>query len=126
MSAEEEKGDVTPEETPAAKKPAAKKPALKKRAAKAAAAKADDAKAPVEKKPAAKKAAAKKPARKEPAAPKEPVASEAKKVSECGRRRRGLHLDEPVPARHHDRWSEVALIKARLDVRLAKCVHRGK
>jgi large subunit ribosomal protein L22 len=87
MSAEEEKGDVTPEEKPAAKA-AAKKPAAKK-AAKAAAAKGaeakaqgaeakgkgDDAKAE-SKKPAAKKAA-KKPAAKKAAA-KEPVAEEKK------------------------------------------------
>jgi ribosomal protein L22 len=80
MSAEEEKGEVTPEETPAAGKAAAKKAAAKKpakAAAKGAEAKAkgDDAKAE-SKKPAAKKAA-KKPAAKE-AAVKEPVAEEKK------------------------------------------------
>jgi len=81
MSAEEEKGDVTPEEKPAAKaaakKAAAKKPA-KAAAAKDAEAKAkgDDAKAE-SKKPAAKKAAKKPAAKKAPAA-KEPVAEEKK------------------------------------------------
>jgi ribosomal protein L22 len=88
MSAEEEKGDVTPEEKPAAKA-AAKKPAAKKSAkavaAKGAEAKAkgaeakgkgDDAKAE-SKKPAAKKAAKKPAAKKTPAA-KEPVAEEKK------------------------------------------------
>jgi ribosomal protein L22 len=88
MSAEEEKGDVIPEEKPAAKA-AAKKPAAKK-AAKAATAKGaeakakgaeakgkgDDAKAE-SKKPAAKKAAKKAAAKKAPAA-KEPVAEEKK------------------------------------------------
>jgi large subunit ribosomal protein L22 len=92
MSAEEEKGDVTPEEKPAAKaaakKPAAKKPA-KAAAAKGAEAKAkgadakgkgDDAKAESTK-PAAKKAAKKPAAKKAPAATpaaKEPVAEEKK------------------------------------------------
>jgi ribosomal protein L22 len=95
MSAEEEKGEVTPEEKPAAKaaakKPAAKKPA-KAAAAKGAEAKAkgaeakaktagakgkgDDAKAE-SKKPAAKKAA-KKPAAKKATAAKEPVVEEKK------------------------------------------------
>ena len=81
MSAEEEKGEVTPEETPAAGKAAAKKAAAKK-PAKAAAkdaeakAKGDDANAE-SKKPAAKKAAKKPAAKKAPAA-KEPVAEEKK------------------------------------------------
>jgi ribosomal protein L22 len=119
MSAEEEKGDVTPEDTPAAKKPATKKPALKKRAAKAAAAKADDATAPVEKKPAAKKAAAKKPARKEPVAAKEPAASEAKKPARA--------KDAAKPARRrvvraHARYVRTSARKARM-----VCGHlRGK
>ena len=93
MSAEEEKGEVTPEETPAAGKAAAKKAAAKKPAKAAAAkgaeakakgdakgkgddAKAEDAKAEG-KKPAAKKAAKKAAAKKAPAA-KEPVAEEKK------------------------------------------------
>jgi ribosomal protein L22 len=119
MSAEEEKSDVTPEETPAAKKPAARKPALKQRAAKAAAAKADDPKAPVEKKPAAKKAAAKKPARKEPAAAKEPVASEAKKPA------RAKDVGKPARrrvVRAHARYVRTSARKARM-----VCGHlRGK
>jgi ribosomal protein L22 len=81
MSAEEEKGDVTPEETPAAGKAAAKKAAAKKpakaAAAKGAEAKAKGADAKAEgKKPAAKKAAKKAPAKTAPA--KEPVAEEKK------------------------------------------------
>jgi ribosomal protein L22 len=88
MSAEEEKGDVTPEETPAAGKAAAKKAAAKK-PAKAAAAKGAEAKAKGDakgkgddakaegKKPAAKKAA-KKAAAKKASAAKEPVAEEKK------------------------------------------------
>jgi ribosomal protein L22 len=82
MSAEEEKGEVTPEETPAAGKAAAKKAAAKK-PAKAAAAKGAEAKAKGDeakaesKKPAAKKAAKKPAAKKAPAA-KEPVAEEKK------------------------------------------------
>jgi ribosomal protein L22 len=82
MSAEEEKGEVTPEETPAAGKAAAKKAAAKKPAKAAAAkgaeakAKGDDAKAE-SKKPAAKKAAKKPAAKKAPAA-KEPSSEEKK------------------------------------------------
>jgi large subunit ribosomal protein L22 len=89
MSAEQEKGDVTPEETSAAGKAAAKKAPAKK-AVKAAEAKAkgegkakaepkakgEDAKAEG-KKPAGKKAA-KKPAAKNAPAAKEPVAAEKK------------------------------------------------
>ena len=77
MSAEEEKGEVTPEETPAAGKAAAKK-AAKAAAAKGAEAKAkgDEAKA-ASKKPALKKAAKKAAAKEAPAA-KEPVAAEKK------------------------------------------------
>jgi ribosomal protein L22 len=76
MSAEQEK-DVTPPETPEAKKPAAKKAAKKPakaaaKAAKGAEAKAEDAKATDAKKPAAKKGARK------PAAKAEPAASEKK------------------------------------------------
>ncbi len=96
MSAEEEKGDVTPDEQPAAKKPAAKKARVKKPAKAAKAAKGAEAKAPADdaaasadeqgdateaaeaKKPAAKKAAKKAAAKKAPAAKeaaaKEPVA----------------------------------------------------
>jgi ribosomal protein L22 len=88
MSAEEEKDEATPAETPEAKKPAAKKAGKKpaKAAAEAADAKAADSKADEPKaaqpkaaegkKPAAKKAA-KKPAAKTPAK-KEPAASEKK------------------------------------------------
>jgi hypothetical protein len=76
MSAEQEK-DVTPPETPEAKKPAAKKAAKKPakaaaKAAKGAEAKAEDAKATDAKKPAAKKGARK------PAAKAEPAASETR------------------------------------------------
>jgi ribosomal protein L22 len=82
MSAEEEKDDVTPAETPQAKKPAAKKAARKPaKAAKGAAAKAEDAKATEAKKPAAKKAA------KKPAAKKEPAAREKKESAKPARRR---------------------------------------
>jgi ribosomal protein L22 len=93
MTAEDEKDDVTPAETPEAKKPAAKKAAKKPakaaaKAAKGAEAKTDDAKAAEAKKPAAKKAS------KKPAAKKEPAASE-KKDSDKGvakpARRRVVH-----------------------------------
>ncbi len=90
MSADQEQGDVTPEEQPPAKKRVAKKPRVKKpaKAAKAPDAKAAAKDADVEaeqaagesaeaKKPAAKKAG-KKPAAKKPAAPKEPVAEQKK------------------------------------------------
>ncbi len=92
MSAEEEQGEVTPEEAEGAKKPAAKKAAAKKpaKAAKGAEAKAADKASEAKaaegkasaKKPAAKKAG-KKPAAKaskEPAA-KAPEASEQKKAA---------------------------------------------
>jgi ribosomal protein L22 len=93
MSAEDEKDDVTPAETPEAKKPAAKKAAKKPakaaaKAAKGAEAKAAGAKATEDKKPAAKKAA------KKPAAKKEPVASEKKasaKAAAKPARRRVVH-----------------------------------
>jgi ribosomal protein L22 len=92
MSAEDEKDDVTPADTPEAKRPAAKKAAKKPakaaaKAAKGAEAKADDAKAAPDKKPAAKKAA-------KPAAKKEPVASEKKdsaKAAAKPARRRVVH-----------------------------------
>jgi ribosomal protein L22 len=126
MSAEQEHGDVTPEEKPAkaaAKKPAAKKPA-KAAAAKGAGAKAkgaeakakgDDAKAE-SKKPAAKKAAKKPAARKAPAA-KEPVAEEKKaaagKASATPRRK---------VVRAHARYVRTSARKARM-----VCGHlRGK
>jgi ribosomal protein L22 len=125
MSAEEEKGDVTPEETPAAKKPAAKKPALRKRAAKAAAAKADDATAPAEKKPAAKKAPAKKPARKEPAAAKEPVAAKgpvAREAKKPARAKDGAKPARRRVVRAHARYVRTSARKARM-----VCGHlRGK
>ncbi len=93
MTAEQDKDDVTPAETPEAKKPAAKKAARKPakaaaKAAKGAEAKADGAKAAQEKKPAAKKAA------KKPAAKKEPVAAEKKdnaKAAAKPARRRVVH-----------------------------------
>jgi ribosomal protein L22 len=95
MSAEEEQGEVTPEEKDGAKKPAAKKAAAKKPAkaakgaeakaeAKAEDAKATEAKAEEGKKPAGKKAAKKpaaKKAAKEPAAAKEAAASGSKKAA---------------------------------------------
>jgi ribosomal protein L22 len=129
MSAEQEKDDVTPEDTPAAKKRAPKKPALKKRTAKAAAAKADaattadatadDAKAASEKKPAAKKVAAKKPARKEPAAAKAPVASEAKKPAPA---KDGSKQARRRVVRAHARYVRTSARKARM-----VCGHlRGK
>jgi len=77
MSAEEEKDDVTPQDTPGAEKPAAKKAAAKKPAAKAPEAKATEGKKPVAKKAAAKKAAA----TKDSGAAKEPAVAEEKKAS---------------------------------------------
>jgi ribosomal protein L22 len=93
MTAEQDKDDVTPAETPEAKNPAGKKAAKKPakaaaKAAKGADAKADDAKAAPEKKPAAKKAA------KKPAAKKEPVAVEKKDSAKAAgkpARRRVVH-----------------------------------
>ncbi len=73
MSAEEEKGDVTPEGASGASKPAAKKAARKP------AAKASDAKAPEGKAPTAKKAARKTAAKKASTAAKEPVVAAQKK-----------------------------------------------
>jgi len=122
MSAEDEKDDVTPGETPAAKKPAAKKAAKKpaKAAAKGAAAKAGDAKAHDTKaadakaaegnKPAAKKAA------KKPAAKKEPVASEKKA------RGKGDAKPRRRVVRAHARYVRTSARKARM-----VCGHlRGK
>jgi len=122
MSAEQEKDDVTPGETPAAKKPAAKKAAKKpaKAAAKGAAAKAGDAKAHDTKaadakaaegnKPAAKKAA------KKPAAKKEPVASEKKA------RGKGDAKPRRRVVRAHARYVRTSARKARM-----VCGHlRGK
>ncbi len=125
MSAEEEQGDVTPDEQPAAKKPAAKKPRVKKpaKAAKGAEAKADDAAAVTDeqgdaaeaKKPAAKKAAKKAAAKKAPAA-KEPVAEE--------RKARGKAPAKPRRrvVRAHARYVRTSARKARM-----VCGHlRGK
>jgi ribosomal protein L22 len=126
MSAEQEQGDVTPEETPragkaAAKKAAAKKPA-KATAAKGAEAKAtgNDAKAESakaeSKKPAAEKAAKKPAAKKAPAA-KEPVAEEQKAPAGKGAakpRRKVVHA--------HARYVRTSARKARM-----VCGHlRGK
>jgi ribosomal protein L22 len=128
MSAEQEHGDVTPEE-PAAKTPAAKKPRVKKPAkaakgtdAKAAAkgdagadAKAAGAEVADATKQAAKKAA-KKPTAKKAAAAKEPVAPEKKargKASAKPRRR---------VVRAHARYVRTSARKARM-----VCGHlRGK
>jgi ribosomal protein L22 len=116
MTAEEDKDEATPAQTPEAKKPAAKKTAAKKpakaaAAAKGADAKADDAKAAERKKPAAKKAA------KKAAAKKEPVASEkkapAKEAAKPARRR---------VVRAHARYVRTSARKARM-----VCGHlRGK
>jgi ribosomal protein L22 len=130
MSAEQEQGDVTPEEQPAAKKPAAKKPRVKKpaKAAKATEAKAAAKDADVEtdeqaagaesakaKKPAAKKAA-KQPAAKNEAAAKEPVAEQktARGKAPAKPRRRVV--------RAHARYVRTSARKARM-----VCGHlRGK
>jgi ribosomal protein L22 len=76
MSAEEEKGDVTPEGASGASKPAAKKAAARKPAAKAS-----DAKAPEGKARTAKKAARKTAAKKASTAAKEPEVAAQKKPS---------------------------------------------
>ncbi len=122
MSAEDEKDDVTPGETPAAKKPAAKKAAKKpaKAAAKGAAAKAGDAKAHDPKAPDAKAADGKKPAAKKaakkPAAKKEPVASEKKA------RGKGDAKPRRRVVRAHARYVRTSARKARM-----VCGHlRGK
>ena len=125
MSAEEEQGEVTPEQTDGAEKPAAKKARLKKpaKAAKGAEAKATgkeaDAKAGEAAKPAAKKAAkrpAKKAASKEPAA-KAPVAEPKKargKAAPAKPRRKVV--------RAHARYVRTSARKARM-----VCGHlRGK
>jgi ribosomal protein L22 len=124
MSAEEEKDDVTAQDTPEAKKPAAKKAAAKKpakAAAKGAEAKAKDAKA-TDAKPAAKKAAkkpaAKKAASKEPAAAKEAPASESKKAS----RSKAPAKPRRKVVRAHARYVRTSARKARM-----VCGHlRGK
>jgi ribosomal protein L22 len=130
MSAEEEQGEVTPEDAEGAKKPAAKKAAAPRKPAKAAkgaeakaADKASEAKAPEgkasAKKPAAKKAG-KKPAGKagkEPAA-KAPEASEPKKAA------RGKAPAKPrrKVVRAHARYVRTSARKARM-----VCGHlRGK
>jgi large subunit ribosomal protein L22 len=124
MSAEEEQGEVTPEQKDGAEKPAAKKARLKRpaKAAKGAEAKAAgkeaDAKDGEGAKPAAKKPAAKKAAAKEPVA-KAAAAPEAKKA------RRG----KAAPAkprrkvvRAHARYVRTSARKARM-----VCGHlRGK
>jgi ribosomal protein L22 len=114
MSAEEDKDDVTPADTPEAKKPAAKKAAAKKpaKAAPKADAKAADAKPSETKKPAAKKPAAKK-----PAAAKEPVASERKQ-----RDRAAAKAPRRRVVRAHARYVRTSARKARM-----VCGHlRGK
>jgi ribosomal protein L22 len=138
MSAEEEKDDVTPADSPEAKKPAAKKAAAKKPAkaaakadAKAAEAKAgqgkaadkkaadgkasdgkaSEAKAAEGKKPAAKKAA------KKPAAAKEPVASEKKEPAKAAAKAPRRRI-----VRAHARYVRTSARKARM-----VCGHlRGK
>jgi len=120
MSAEEEKDEVTGEETPTAAKPAAKKAAKKpaKAAAKGAEGKAEDAKAKAAEKPAAKKAPAKKAAAKKAPA-KEPVAEQKKARSAKAQ-------DKPVARRRvvraHARYVRTSARKARM-----VCGHlRGK
>jgi ribosomal protein L22 len=126
MSAEEEKGDVTPEETPAAGKAAAKKAAAKKPAKAAAAkgaeakAKGDDPKAKgdeakASKKPALKKAAKKAAAKKAPAA-KEPVAEKKASAGKAPAKPRRKVV------RAHARYVRTSARKARM-----VCGHlRGK
>jgi ribosomal protein L22 len=129
MTAEDEKDDVTPADTPEAKKPAAKKAAAKK-PAKAAAAKADankgdakaakakaggtkaaEGKAAEGKKPAAKKAT------KKPAATKEPVASEKKEPAKAAAKAPRRRI-----VRAHARYVRTSARKARM-----VCGHlRGK
>ena len=126
MSAEQEQDDVTPAETPEAKKPAARKAAKKAgKAAKGAEAKATgkeaEAKAGEATKPAAKaskKPAAKKAAGKAPAA-KEPVASEPKKAS---RGKAAPAKPRRKVVRAHARYVRTSARKARM-----VCGHlRGK
>jgi ribosomal protein L22 len=127
MSAEQEQDDVTPAETPEAKKPAAKKAAKKAgKTAKGAEAKATgkdaEAKADEGAKPAAKKAgrkpAAKKGSSKAPAA-KEPVASEPKKAS---RGKAAAAKPRRKVVRAHARYVRTSARKARM-----VCGHlRGK
>jgi ribosomal protein L22 len=116
MSAEDEKDDVTPAETPEAKKPAAKKAARKPakaaaKAAKGAEAKADDAKAAQDKKAPAKKAA------KKPAAKKEPVASEKKESAKTSAK----------PARRHVVHARARYVRTSARKARMVCGHlRGK
>jgi ribosomal protein L22 len=127
MSAEEERGEVTPEQKDGAEKPAAKKTRVKKpaKAAKGAEAKAagkePEARAGEDAKPAAKKAAkrpAAKKAAKEPAA-KEPVASEPKKAS---RGKAAPAKPRRKVVRAHARYVRTSARKARM-----VCGHlRGK
>jgi ribosomal protein L22 len=116
MSAEQEKDDVTPPDTPEAKKPAAKKAAKRPakasaKAAKGAEAKAEDAKATEAKQPPAKKAA------KKPAAAKEPVAGERKERAKADGKRARRRV-----VRAHARYVRTSARKARM-----VCGHlRGK
>jgi ribosomal protein L22 len=126
MSAEQEQDDVTPAETPEAKKPAAKKAAKKAgKAAKGAEAKATgkdaEAKADEGAKPAAKKASKKPSAKKASKAPaaKEPVASEPKKAS---RGKAAPTKPRRKVVRAHARYVRTSARKARM-----VCGHlRGK
>jgi ribosomal protein L22 len=141
MSAEEEQGDVVPEETPEAKRPAAKRPRVKKpakaqgaeaqAAAKDAEAKAgDDAKGAEGPKAAAKKAPAEKvsaekaPAEKAPAEEAEPAVQESVAAEERRASRPAPRTQAPRRrvVRARARYVRTSARKARM-----VCVHlRGK